>query len=93
MPLIVRQTSRACLRDTFISRPEAIAVFSGSNASVSIEYPHFGIFISPMRKQTRKSNLYGFPYENVPLDRVNEQSSVSKVRIRSSEVYSLRIHI
>jgi hypothetical protein len=46
-----------------------------------------------MRKQTRKSNLYGFPYENVSLDRVNEQSSVSKVRIRSSEVYSLRIHI
>jgi len=79
MPLIVLQTSRACLWDTFISLPEAFAVFSGSNASVRIEYPHFGILISPMRKQTRKSDLYGFPYQNSSLDRVNEQSSASKV--------------
>jgi hypothetical protein len=61
MPFMVRHTSRACLWDTLTSLPEAFAVFSGSNASVRIEYPHFGIFISPMRKQTRKSGLYGFP--------------------------------
>ena len=44
MPLIVRQTSRACLWDTLTSLPEAFAVFSGSSASGRMEYPHFGIF-------------------------------------------------
>jgi len=29
-----------------------------------MEYPHFGISISPMRKQTRRRDLYGFPYYN-----------------------------
>ena len=52
MPLIVLQTSRECLWDTLISLPLAFAVFSGSSASVRIEYPHFGIFISPTAQST-----------------------------------------
>jgi hypothetical protein len=72
MPLIFLQTSRACLWDTLISRPEAFAVFSGSNASVRIEYPHFGIFyFSDCAMEQRKSDLYGFPYQNGSLDRKN----------------------
>jgi hypothetical protein len=46
MPLIVRQTSRACLWDTLSSLPLAFAVFSGSSSSFITEYPHFGIFMS-----------------------------------------------
>src|SRR4030042_7188516 len=62
MPLTALHTSRACLRDTLISRPEAFAVFSGSNASVRIEYPHFGMFYFSVRAmEQRKSDLYGFP--------------------------------
>jgi hypothetical protein len=64
MPLIALQTSLAALWDIFSSLPLAFAVFSGLSISSIIEYPHFGILISPMRKQTRKSNLYGFPYHN-----------------------------
>ena len=47
IPLIVVHTSRACLWDTLISRPLAFTVFSGSSSSVNIEYPHFGMCISP----------------------------------------------
>ena len=46
MPLTARQTSLAALWDTLISLPLAFAVFSGSNSSAIMEYPHFGIFIS-----------------------------------------------
>jgi hypothetical protein len=63
-PFMARQTSRAALWDTLSSLPLAFAVFSGFSISSITEYPHFGILISPMRKQTRKSNLYGFPYQN-----------------------------
>ena len=44
MPFIALHTSRACLWDTLTSRPEAFAVFSGSNVSGITEYPHFGNF-------------------------------------------------
>ena len=64
MPLTALQTSRAALWDTLSSLPLAFAVFSGLSISSIIEYPHFGINISPVRIQTRKSNLYGFPYHN-----------------------------
>ena len=64
LPLRALATSRAALWDTLSSLPLAFAVLSGLSISSIIEYPHFGIFISPMRNQTRKSDLYGFPYQN-----------------------------
>lgn len=67
MPLTVRQTSRACLWDTRISRPEAFAVFSGSNASVRIEYPHFGMFYFSVRAiKSAKAVYMAFRKKTIP---------------------------
>ena len=66
MPLTVWQTYRAALWDTLISLPLAFAVFSGSNSSSMMEYPHFGILriVSNCAIQQRNGYLYGFPYQN-----------------------------
>jgi hypothetical protein len=67
MPLIVRHTSRACLWDILISRPEAFAVFSGSNASVRIEYPHFGILFFSVRAFNSVKAIYmAFRMKTIP---------------------------
>jgi hypothetical protein len=67
MPLTALHTSRACLRDTLISRPEAFAVFSGSNASVRIEYPHFGMFYFSVRAINSVKAIYmAFRNKTVP---------------------------
>src|SRR5208283_2954652 len=88
MPLIALQTSLAALWDTWSSLPLAFAVFSGSSISLIIEYPHFGIITSPMRNQTRKSNLYGFPYHNYDFSLSRLVTFPAKGTIRTREVYS-----
>jgi hypothetical protein len=49
------------------SRPEAFAVFSGSSASVRMEYPHFGMFyFSVCAINSSKAVYMAFRIKTVP---------------------------
>lgn len=90
MPLTARQTSRAALWDTLISLPLAFAVFSGSNSSASMEYPHFGIFISSPIVQFNSVMAIYMAFRNKTRLASSKEDSVLNVgRSSRREVYKL----